>query len=61
MKQIQLALIILLAALNFYACADDDPSLPSPPPTATGADGAFVLNQGNMYDGIAGTLDFLDF
>lgn len=61
MKQLQLALIILLAALNFYACTDDDPSLPSPPPTTTGADGAFVLNQGNMYDGIAGTLDFLDF
>ncbi len=61
MKQLQLALITLLAALNFYACTDDDPSIPSPPPTTTGADGAFVLNQGNMYDGIAGTLDFLDF
>lgn len=61
MKQFKLAVVALLTALTFNACSDDEMHLPPTEPVGTGAAGAFVLNQGNIYDGIAGTLDFLNF
>ncbi len=49
---------VLAATLLLAACSDDDPQAPviDPPTFATG-EGAYVLNQGSYYSGIAGTLD----
>lgn len=47
-------LFLLLGLLT--ACSE---SLPTPTPVAPPTEGVFVLCQGNMYDGIAGSLDCL--
>ena len=49
---------VLAATLLLAACSDDDPQAPviDPPTFATG-EGAYVLNQGSYYSGIAGSLD----
>lgn len=61
MKHLKLAALALLTASFFNACSDDEVPLPPAEPVGTGQSGAFVLNQGNIYDGIVGTLDFLNF
>lgn len=52
--------IILLAtlALGFVACQNDLD--PIDPPTPEPETGYYVLNQGNMYNGIAGSLGYHD-
>lgn len=49
---------LLAATLLLAACSDDAPQDPviDPPTFATG-EGAYVLNQGSYYSGIAGSLD----
>lgn len=59
MKHLKLAVAALFAALAFTAC-DEDEFVPAPSP-APGLQGAYVINQGNFYGGVDGTLDFLGF
>ncbi len=59
MRHLKLAVTALFAALAFTAC-DEDEFEPTPAPVS-GLQGAYVINQGNFYGGIEGTLDFLGF
>lgn len=54
MKQLKLAAIALLASLAFTACSDDDET-PAPiiDPVYTNA---YVINQGNYYGGVDGSI-----
>lgn len=52
---------MLLATLTLVACTDDEGyNGPVIEPPETSATGAYVINQGNAYGGVAGTIDFLD-
>ena len=58
MKQMKYFLLILTALLAVTSCSDDDdaPFIPSPG-IATGQEDLVIVNQGNAYGGVAGTLD----
>ena len=58
-KHLKFAAIALLAGAAFTACSDDDPK-PLPTPQA-GEQGAYVINQGNQYGGVAGTVTAVSF
>lgn len=58
MKQLKLLAIGLIAALAFTACSDDDGPIFSTDPVGQ-MSGAYVINQGNYYGGVDGTLDHL--
>lgn len=59
MKQLKLAALALLSTLAFAACSDDDENNfivdPVDPPVSS----VYVINQGNAYGGVAGTIDRL--
>lgn len=58
MKQLKLLAIGLMAALAFTACSDDDgPTFTTDP--VEQMSGAYVINQGNYYGGVDGTMDRL--
>lgn len=57
LKQLKFAAIALLVAVGFTACSDDEPT-PAPAPLRDEA-GMYVINQGNSYGNVAGTLDFI--
>lgn len=61
MKNWKFAAIALLSTLAFTACSDDDTPDVIPPTPEELAEGAFVLNQGNAYDHVGGTLDYLNY
>lgn len=61
MKHLKLAALALLTALAVTACDDEETTTPTIDPPAATASGAFVLNQGNQYDGIVGSMDYLDY
>lgn len=61
MKQLKLALLALLAAFTFTACDDDDPTPVIPEPETPVLSGAYVINQGNFYGGVDGTVDRISF
>ena len=53
MKHLKWAALMLLVAVGFTACSEDDPT-PTPTPTPVrGESGLYVLNQGNKYSNIA--------
>lgn len=59
MKHLKWAALMLLVAVGFTACSEDDPT-PTPTPTPVrGESGLYVLNQGNKYSNIASSIDFL--
>ena len=58
MKQLKLLAIGLIAALAFTACSDDDGPFFTIDPVGQ-MSGAYVINQGNYYGGVDGTLDHL--
>lgn len=60
MKTCKLLAAFLLAVTVLAACSDDSPSVPQPPVSAGGA-GVYVINQGNYYGGVSGTVDALSF
>ncbi len=60
MKTCKLLAASLLAVTVLAACSDDSPSVPQPPVSAGGA-GVYVINQGNYYGGVSGTVDALSF
>lgn len=55
-------ILIALGGLSLVACSDnnDEPEIPNPD-APTVAEGAFVLNQGNYYQQIEGSLSFIDY
>lgn len=62
MKHLKFAAAALLCTMAFTACSDDDePVVVTPSVPEKLAQGAFVLNQGNAYDHVGGTLDYLDY
>lgn len=58
MKQLKLLAIGLMAALAFTACSDDDGPIFTTDPVEQ-MSGAYVINQGNYYGGVDGTMDRL--
>ena len=60
-KILQSAALALLLPFVFTACSDDD-NTPDPvvDPVPTPATAAYVVNQGNMYGGVAGSIDCID-
>lgn len=61
MKKITLKAAFVLACAALAACEDDGPGIPAPLPDPVGETGFCVVNQGNMYGGVAGTLDAFSF
>lgn len=59
MKQLKIALLALTAGLLAASCSEDDPT-PTPNPEPTAYTDAVIINQGNMYGGLDGTLGTLD-
>lgn len=60
MKQLKFLAAMLVAALSFASCTDDEaPKFVPSPATALG-EGAFVLNQGNLRARIEGSYSFYD-
>lgn len=58
MKQLKLAALALLSALAFAACSDDDDNIIIDP-VETPVSSVYVINQGNKYSSIDGTIDRL--
>lgn len=52
------AVLLALTALTLFSCADDE-AVPSAPPAHSLTDFC-IINQGNYYDNIAGTLQLAD-
>lgn len=58
MKTIQLKTLCLLSLLATASCSDDDSAIsPVPPGPGPVLETVFVINQGNYYGGVAGTID----
>ena len=62
LKHLLLPLFALALGAGFTACSEDEPSggngEPQPDPTP---EAAYIINQGNSYAGVVGTIDELDF
>lgn len=59
-KHLQLAACALLIFVGLIACDDDEETIKTSTYETTTVDCAYVVNQGNYYSGVAGTLDRLD-
>jgi len=59
LKLIRFAALALLVAVGFTACSDDENPVVIPP-TDPAPTRAFVINQGNMYSNIAGSVSMLN-
>lgn len=57
MKQTRFLLLMLVALIAAASCSDDDPPYIPTPGIATGQEDLLIVNQGNAYGGVAGTLD----
>ncbi len=57
MQQIRFLAALVLAGAALTACDDSDGYRPAPPPVAAADGGFYVINQGNMFGGVAGTAD----
>ena len=62
MKKYLLSIAVLMAAtISFTSCDDDDECTTCPPPVTIVQNGVYVINEGNFYKQINGTLDFLGY
>lgn len=59
MKQLKLAALALLSTLAFAACSDDDDNNLIIDPVDIPVSSVYVINQGNAYGGVDGTIDRL--
>ena len=59
MKQFKFLATLLVAALSFASCIDEETPRLTPPATSLG-EGVFVLNQGNQSAKIEGSYSFYD-
>ena len=58
LKHFKLAACVLLLSAGFAACSDDDePDLIIDPTPPNYGPSAYVVNQGNMYGGVSGSMD----
>ena len=48
MKQFKFLATLLVAALSFASCIDEETPRLTPPPATSLGEGVFVLNQGNQ-------------
>lgn len=55
--------LILMGALAFASCSDDDTNDDPvcPPSTTIATDGVFILHEGSYFMGVAGSLSYLDY
>ena len=60
MKQFKFLATLLVAALSFASCIDEETPRLTPPPATSLGEGAFVLNQGNQGAKIEGSYSFYD-
>ncbi|MBF0964698.1 MAG: hypothetical protein HXK17_04970, partial [Alloprevotella sp.] len=60
MKQLKFFATLLVAALSFASCIDDETSRLTPSPATALGEGVFILNQGNQYAKIDGSYSFFD-
>ena len=62
MKHLRFLLLLVMPAMLLTACSDEDENndqgTPMPPTQETAVQ-CYVINQGNMYDNISGSLDFI--
>ena len=62
MKHLRFLLLLVMPAMLLTACSDEDENndqgTPMPPAQETAVQ-CYVINQGNMYDNISGSLDFI--
>lgn len=62
MKKYLLSIAVLMAAtISFTSCDDDDECTTCTPPVTIVQNGVYVINEGNFYKQINGTLDFLGY
>lgn len=59
LKHLKFAACALLVAASFAACSDDDGPTVIIDPVISQSTEAYVINQGNMYGGVAGSIDML--
>lgn len=59
-KHFKLAACVLLLSAGFAACSDDDEPELIIDPVPTFRTSAYVVNQGNMYGGVSGSMDCID-
>ncbi len=57
LKHLKFVAIALIATVGFTACSDDDPTPNTPSYPSRGESGFYVVNQGNAYGKVAGTID----
>ena len=60
MKQFKFLATLLVAALSFASCIDEETPRLTPPPATSLGEGVFVLNQGNQGAKIEGSYSFYD-
>lgn len=60
LKHLKLVAALLLLSVGFTACSDEDSTL-TPPPSVPGSNAFYVVNQGNSYSNIAGSIDGITF
>lgn len=60
-KHLKLATALLLVTMGFAACSDDDPAPAPSTPYVPGTSAFYVVNQGNSYSNIAGSIDGFTF
>ncbi|MCH5235032.1 MAG: hypothetical protein J1E16_07030 [Muribaculaceae bacterium] len=61
MKKIYLFFAFSILFLNFTACSDKDDPDPNPAPESKVDYGVFIVNSGNMYSNIDGSLGYIEF
>ncbi len=59
MKKLKFALFPLLAALTLSSCSENEEPFVADP-TTTATTGAYIINQGNYYEGVSGSVDVLN-
>ena len=61
MKKFYLFFAVSMFSLNFTACSDKDEPDPTPGPESKVDYGVFIVNAGNMYSNIDGSLGYIEF
>lgn len=60
LKHLKFAALALLLSAGFAACSDDETEIPPVKDWTNDANGAYVVNQGNQYGGVTGSVSFID-
>ncbi|MCH5175769.1 MAG: hypothetical protein J1F40_07770 [Prevotellaceae bacterium] len=61
-KIIYRCILFLMGASIFASCSNDDPkNVVCPPAFTTATDGVFILHEGSYFNGVSGSLAYLDY